>query len=42
MMKYVCLGHMDEKKSEAISDAERNAALAECFEYDDAPRKLER
>ena len=38
-MKYVCLGYMDQKKSEAMSDTELKAALAECFEYDDALRQ---
>ena len=38
-MKYICLGYMSEKKSEAMSDAELDAALAECFEYDSVLRE---
>jgi hypothetical protein len=38
-MKYICLGYIEEKKWEAISDSERNAMLDECFAYDDALRK---
>jgi hypothetical protein len=38
-MKFICLGYMAEKKSEAMSGAELNAALAECFEYDVALRR---
>jgi hypothetical protein len=38
-MKYICLGYIEEKKWEAISDSERNAMLDECFTYDDALRK---
>jgi len=38
-MKYICLGYMSEKKSEAMSDAELDAALAECFEYDTVLRE---
>ena len=38
-MKYICLGYMDEKKWETMSENERNAFLDECFTYDDVLRK---
>ena len=38
-MKYVCLGYMDEKKWDAMSESERNAFMDECFAYDDVLRK---
>jgi hypothetical protein len=38
-MKYICLGYMEEKKWEMMSDSERNTMLDECFAYDDALRK---
>ena len=34
-MKYICLGYIEEKKWETMSDSERNAMLDECFAYDD-------
>ena len=39
IMKYVCLGYLDEEKWETISEAERNVLLDECFAYDDVLRK---
>ena len=38
-MKYICLGYMDEKKWDAMSERDRAAFLDECFSYDDALRK---
>jgi hypothetical protein len=38
-MKYICLGYIEEKKWEMISESERNAMLDECFAYDDLLRK---
>jgi len=38
-MKYICLGYMDEKKWETMSDSERNAFVDECFAYDDELRQ---
>lgn len=38
-MKYICLGYMDEKKWETMSEGERNALIDECFAYDDLLRK---
>lgn len=37
-MKYICLGYMEEKRWEEMSDAERNAFMDECFAYDDELR----
>src|SRR5262245_26261287 len=33
-MKYICLGYLDEKHLETISESERNALVDECFAYD--------
>jgi hypothetical protein len=33
-MKYICLGYMEEKKWETMSESERNAMMDECFAYD--------
>ncbi len=38
-MKYVCLGYLDEKKWDAMSESEQNALIEECFAYDDVLRK---
>ena len=38
-MKYVCLGYIEEKKWEGLSESERNAMMDECFAYDDELRK---
>ena len=38
-MKYICLGYMEEKKWETMSESERNAFVDECFTYDDELRK---
>ncbi len=38
-MKYICLGYMEEKKWETMSESERNAFIDECFAYDDVLRK---
>jgi hypothetical protein len=37
-MKYLGLGYLDEKKWEAMSSAEQDALLEECFAYDDVLR----
>jgi hypothetical protein len=37
-VKYICLGYMDEKKWDTMSDRERNAFIDECFAYDDELR----
>lgn len=37
-MKFVCLGYLDEKTWEAMSDSERNATIDECLTYDDVLR----
>ena len=38
-MQYVCLGYMEKKKWETLSENERNAMMDECFAYDDVLRK---
>jgi hypothetical protein len=38
-VKYICLGYMDPKKWETMSESERNAMMDECFAYDDVLRK---
>jgi hypothetical protein len=37
-MKYICLGYMDPKKWETMSESERNAFVDGCFAYDDILR----
>lgn len=38
-MKFVCLGYIEPKKLEGMSESERNGMLDECFRYDDFLRK---
>ncbi|MBI5686865.1 MAG: YciI family protein [Verrucomicrobia bacterium] len=38
-MKFICLGYIEEKKWETMSESERNAMMDECFTYDDVLRK---
>src|SRR5688500_15415943 len=38
-MKFICLGYIEPGKFENMPDAERNAAVDECFAYDDVLRK---
>jgi len=38
-MKFICLGYIEEKKWETMSESERNAMMDECFSYDDVLRK---
>jgi hypothetical protein len=38
-MKYICLGYIEEKKWDTMSESERDAMLDECFAYDDILRK---
>ena len=38
-MKYICLGYMDEKLWDTMSDGERNTFMDECFAYDDILRE---
>jgi hypothetical protein len=38
-MKYICLGYLDEKKWETMSESEQNDLIDECFAYDDVLRK---
>ena len=37
-MKYICLGYLEEKLFESISESERNRFMDECFTYDDELR----
>jgi hypothetical protein len=37
-MKFICLGYLDEKKWEAMSESERNAFFDEYFAYDEVLR----
>jgi hypothetical protein len=39
IMKYICLGYVDEKKWKTIPEGELNALIDDCFAYDDALRK---
>jgi hypothetical protein len=38
-MKYICLGYLEDKKWDTMSDSERNAMVDECFAYDEVLRK---
>ena len=38
-MKYICLGYMNEKVWETLSESERQTFMDECFSYDDELRK---
>jgi hypothetical protein len=38
-MKYICLGYMDEKVWEKMSQSERNIFIDRCFSYDDELKK---
>jgi len=39
VMKFICLGYMEEKKWGAMSESEQNAFVRECFAYDDVLRE---
>jgi hypothetical protein len=38
-MKYLCLGYLDEKKWDAMSESQRDAIIKESFAYRDVLRK---
>ena len=38
-MKFICLGYVDEKTWQGMSEHEVNALVDECFAYDDVLRK---
>ena len=38
-MKYICLGYLDEKNWETMSESELNVFVDECFAYEDLFRK---
>lgn len=35
IVKYICLGYIEEGKWEALAESEREALMDECFAYDD-------
>jgi hypothetical protein len=39
MMKFICLGYMEETRWDKMSDIERTAFMEECFAYDDELRR---
>ena len=39
VMKYICLGYIEEKKWETLPESERNTLMDECFAYDDELKK---
>lgn len=38
-MKYICLGYIDNKQWDTMSENEQNTYMDECFNYDDQLRK---
>jgi hypothetical protein len=38
-MKYICLGYIEPKKFENMTESQRNAMVDECLNYDDFLRK---
>lgn len=38
-MRFICLGYLDEKQWEVLSESERAALMDECFAYDDVLRE---
>lgn len=38
-MKYICFGYLDVKNWEKKSESEQNAAIDECFAYDEVLKK---
>jgi hypothetical protein len=38
-MKYICLGYIEPKKFETMSESERNAMVDECWSYDEMLKK---
>jgi len=39
IMKYICLGYLDQKNWETMSESEQHTLVDECFAYDDVLRK---
>lgn len=37
-MKFICLGYLDVRRWESLSESERTALMDECFAYDDELR----
>ena len=38
-MKYICFGYLDTERWATLSESEQNAAIDECFAYDDVLKK---
>ncbi|MCG6157777.1 YciI family protein [Rubinisphaera margarita] len=38
-MRFVCLGYLDAERYEGLSESERQAAMEECFAYDEELRR---
>lgn len=38
-MRCICLGYMEDKKRDTLSESERNTMMEECFAYDDMLRQ---
>jgi len=38
-MKYICFGYLDTKTWATLSESEQNAAIDDCFAYDDVLKK---
>jgi hypothetical protein len=39
IMKYICLGYMEDSKWTEMTESDRNRFMDECFEYDDELRR---
>jgi hypothetical protein len=39
MMRFICLGYLDETKWDELSEVERTALMEDCFAYDDELRR---
>ena len=39
-MRYVCLGYLEPRKFENMSESERNTVLDECFSHTNELRKV--
>jgi hypothetical protein len=38
-MKFICLGYMEERKWDEMSEGDRTALMEKCFAYDDELRR---
>jgi hypothetical protein len=39
IMKFICLGYMEERQWDEMTERDRTALMQECFAYDDELRK---